>query len=42
MTTLLYLKHGYALSDDDTAMRWSENPYWPPRFTPVTTSTPAL
>jgi transposase, IS5 family len=28
MAALLYLKHAYALSDEDTARRWSENPYW--------------
>ncbi|MEO5733748.1 MAG: transposase, partial [Rubrivivax sp.] len=28
MAALLYLKHVYALSDEDTVMRWSENPYW--------------
>ena len=28
MASLLYLKHVYALSDDDTVERWSENPYW--------------
>jgi IS5 family transposase len=28
MASLLYLKHVYALSDDDTVARWSENPYW--------------
>jgi transposase, IS5 family len=28
MASLLYLKHVYALSDEDTVARWSENPYW--------------
>jgi IS5 family transposase len=28
MASLLYLKHLYALSDEDTIERWSENPYW--------------
>ena len=28
MAALLYLKHVYALSDEDTVARWSENPYW--------------
>jgi IS5 family transposase len=28
MASLLYLKHLYALSDEDTVARWSENPYW--------------
>lgn len=28
MALLPYLKHVYALSDEDTARRWSENPYW--------------
>jgi len=28
MAALLYLKHAYALSDEDTVQRWSENPYW--------------
>lgn len=28
MASLLYLKHIYALSDEDTVARWSENPYW--------------
>jgi len=28
MASLLYLKHVYALSDEDTVERWSENPYW--------------
>ncbi len=28
MAALLYLKHVYALSDEDTVRRWSENPYW--------------
>jgi IS5 family transposase len=28
MASLLYLKHVYALSDEDTIERWSENPYW--------------
>lgn len=28
MAALLYLKHVYALSDEDTVQRWSENPYW--------------
>ena len=28
MASLLYLKHVYALSDEDTVQRWSENPYW--------------
>lgn len=28
MAALLYLKHVYALSDEDTVERWSENPYW--------------
>lgn len=28
MASLLYLEHVYALSDEDTVERWSENPYW--------------
>jgi transposase, IS5 family len=28
MAALLYLKHLYALSDEDVARRWVENPYW--------------
>ena len=28
MAALLYLKHVYALSDEDIVERWSENPYW--------------
>jgi transposase, IS5 family len=28
MASLLYLKHVYALSDEDTVARWSENPVW--------------
>ena len=28
MASLLYLKHVYALSDEDTVECWSENPYW--------------
>ena len=28
MAALLYLKHVYALSDDDVVERWRENPYW--------------
>ena len=28
MASLLYLKHVYALSDEDTVARWSEKPYW--------------
>ena len=28
MAALLYLKHVYALSDDDIVERWVENPYW--------------
>jgi IS5 family transposase len=28
MASLLYLKHVYALSDEDIVERWSENPYW--------------
>ena len=28
MAALLYLKHIYALSDEDVVRRWSENPYW--------------
>jgi len=28
MASLLYLKHAYALSDDDVVERWCENPYW--------------
>jgi IS5 family transposase len=28
MASLLYLKHVYALSYEDTIERWSENPYW--------------
>ena len=28
MAAPLYLKHVYALSDEDTVQRWSENPYW--------------
>jgi IS5 family transposase len=28
MAALLYLKHVYTLSDEDTVARWGENPYW--------------
>lgn len=28
MAALLYLKHAYALSDEDVVERWVENPYW--------------
>jgi len=28
MAALLYLKHVYALSDEDVVERWVENPYW--------------
>lgn len=28
MASLLYLKHVYALSDEDVVERWTENPYW--------------
>lgn len=28
MASLLYLKHVYALSDEDVVQRWCENPYW--------------
>jgi transposase, IS5 family len=28
MASLLYLKHTYALSDEDVVERWDENPYW--------------
>lgn len=28
MAALLYLKHAYALSDEDMVERWTENPYW--------------
>lgn len=28
MAALLYLRHVYALSDEDTVERWCENPYW--------------
>lgn len=28
MAALLYLKHVYALSDEDVVQRWCENPYW--------------
>jgi IS5 family transposase len=28
MAALLYLKHLYALSDEDVVERWCENPYW--------------
>ena len=28
MAALLYLKHVYALSDEDVVDRWVENPYW--------------
>jgi transposase, IS5 family len=28
MAALLYLKHVYALSDEEVVQRWSENPYW--------------
>jgi hypothetical protein len=28
MAALLYLKHVYALSDEDVIERWVENPYW--------------
>ncbi len=28
MASLLYLKHLYALSDEDVVERWCENPYW--------------
>lgn len=29
MAALMYLKHVYALSDEDVVERWCENPYWP-------------
>lgn len=28
MASLLYLKHAFALSDEDVVERWCENPYW--------------
>jgi IS5 family transposase len=28
MASLLYLKHTFALSDEDVIERWIENPYW--------------
>lgn len=28
MASLLYLKHAFALSDEDVVERWIENPYW--------------
>ena len=28
MASLLYLKHTFALSDEDVVERWKENPYW--------------
>jgi transposase, IS5 family len=28
MAALLYLKHAYAVSDEDVVERWCENPYW--------------
>lgn len=28
MAALLYLKHIYALSDEEVVRRWIENPYW--------------
>jgi IS5 family transposase len=28
MAALLYLKHAYALSDEEVVQRWVENPYW--------------
>ena len=28
MAGLLYLKHAHNLSDEDTCLRWLENPYW--------------
>jgi IS5 family transposase len=28
MASLLYLKHTFALSDEDVVQRWIENPYW--------------
>lgn len=28
MASLLYLKHAYALSDEEVVLRWVENPYW--------------
>lgn len=28
MASLLYLKHAFALSDEDVVPRWVENPYW--------------
>jgi len=28
MASLLYLKHLYALSDEEVVERWCENPYW--------------
>ncbi|MDE2567002.1 MAG: IS5 family transposase [Burkholderiales bacterium] len=28
MASLLYLKHTYAMSDEDVVERWKENPYW--------------
>lgn len=28
MASLLYLKHAFALSDEEVVLRWVENPYW--------------
>ncbi len=28
IAALVYLKHGYALSDEDVVHRWCEHPYW--------------
>lgn len=28
MASLLYLKHAFAMSDEDVVERWKENPYW--------------
>jgi transposase, IS5 family len=28
MASLLYLKHAFALSDEEVVVRWIENPYW--------------
>jgi transposase, IS5 family len=28
MASLLYLKHTFALSDEEVVERWKENPYW--------------
>ncbi len=38
MASLLYLKHTFAMSDEEVVKRWTENPYW---LATGTRSTPA-